>query len=252
MSLYVSRRSAVHDVDPITKLYYVAMAIVLPFMIPSFHAAWVCLLVSAALLLIAKVLRNALPMLGFVAFVLSTVIVIQSLFYPGNEHAMFYIGSLGWYEEGFLYGLGISFRALNIVCAFSILVLTTKPSDLVEALVRKGLSPRIGYVMSSVFQIIPQMVATMGTITDAQRSRGMETEGNLLVRTKAFLPLLGPVVLSSLLNTKERALALQVRGFNASGAKTFLYEQQSYRYSTHLRWAFAGIVLIAVVWRIVA
>ncbi|MFM1651411.1 energy-coupling factor transporter transmembrane component T family protein [Brevibacillus sp. B_LB10_24] len=252
MSLYVNRHSPVHSVDPITKLYYIGAAIVVPFIAPSFHAAWVWLLLSVCLLLIAKVFRRALPILGFVAFVLATVIVIQSLFHPGNATAWFYIGSIGVYQEGFWYALGICFRALNIVCAFSILVLTTKPSDLVEALVRKGLSPRIGYVLSSVFQIIPQMVATMGTITDAQRSRGMETDGSLLVRIRAFFPLLGPVVLSSLLNTKERALALQVRGFNATGEKTFLHEQQTYPYSAVLQWGLIGVVMIVIIWRILS
>ena len=56
------------------------------------------------------------------------------------------------------------------------------------------------------------MTGTMNTITDAQRSRGLETEGSLLTRAKAFLPLISPVVMSSLINTRERAVALEVRG----------------------------------------
>ena len=50
-----------------------------------------------------------------------------------------------------------------------------------------GFSPRFGYIVTSVFQIIPQMMGTMNTIMDAQRSRGLETEGNLRTRAKAFL-----------------------------------------------------------------
>ena len=57
-----------------------------------------------------------------------------------------------------------------------------------------GFPPRFGYMISSVFQIIPQMMGTMNTIMDAQRSRGMEMEGNLFVRAKAFIPLIVPVV----------------------------------------------------------
>ena len=40
----------------------------------------------------------------------------------------------------------------------------------------------MGYIITSVFQIVPQMTGTMNTITDAQRSRGLETEGSLLTR----------------------------------------------------------------------
>lgn len=53
------------------------------------------------------------------------------------------------------------------------------------------------------------MSGTMNTIMDAQRSRGLETEGNLITRAKSFLPLISPVVMSSLINTRERAIALE-------------------------------------------
>ena len=69
----------------------------------------------------------------------------------------------------------------------------------------------------------PQMTGTMNTISDAQRSRGMETEGSLLTRAKAFLPLISPVVMSALTSTRERAIALEVRGFGGSAKKTYLY-----------------------------
>ena len=35
-----------------------------------------------------------------------------------------------------------------------------------------------------------------------------------LVRAKAFIPLISPVITSSLINTRERAIALEVRGFD--------------------------------------
>jgi hypothetical protein len=108
--------------------------------------------------------------------------------------------------------LGDCLQVLNMLGSFSLLVLTTKPNDLIESLVRRGLSARIGYVLSSVLQIIPQMAASMETIMDAQRSRGMEMEGKLLIRLKAFIPLIGPVVMSSLIGVKERAMALEVMG----------------------------------------
>lgn len=252
MSLYVEKDSAIHRVDPITKLAYIATAIAIPIIVPSLHAAWVCMLISFGLLAEGRVFRRGLAVIGFVGFVLVTVVIIQGFFHVGNETVLFTVGTWPFYKEGLLFALGISFRALNIVGAFLILVLTTKPADLVEALVRRGLSPRIGYVLNSVFQIIPQMMATVGTITDAQRSRGVETEGSLMTRIKAFLPLLGPVVLSSLLDTRERTLALQARGFNVPGRKTFLNKEKRYRHAGILRLAMLVIVAAALLWRIFA
>ena len=146
--------------------------------------------------------------------------------------------------------LRIVIRVITIVAAFLLLVLTTKPADLVEELVRRGLSPRLGYVLDSIFQILPQMIKTTRTIMDAQRSRGLETEGNLWVRVKAFLPLIGPVVMSSLIHAKERALALEVRGIHFEGKRTWLREKRKYPYSRAIG---AGLLLVlapSVVWRI--
>lgn len=94
------------------------------------------------------------------------------------------------------------------------------------------------------------MQATMGKITDAQRSRGMETEGNLSTRIQAFFPLIIPVVLNSLNDTRERAIALEIRGFGSKSARTFLNEKQEYPYKHILR----GFILVgligAIVWRV--
>ena len=57
----------------------------------------------------------------------------------------------------------------------------------------------------------------------------METEGKLMTRLKAFLPLISPVVMSALTSTRERAIALEVRGFGSKVKKTYLY---SHPYST--------------------
>lgn len=119
-----------------------------------------------------------------------------------------------------------------------------------DELEKSGFSPRFGYVINSVFQILPQMMATKDTITDAQRSRGMETEGNLRVRIKAFLPLISPVVMSSLINTRERAIALDVRGFGRKQKKTWLYDRPKYKWDPVTRVILVVLMIITIVWRI--
>ena len=137
-----------------------------------------------------------------------------------------------------------------MLLAFAVLVLTTRPAVLVDDLEQAGFSPRFGYMICSVFQIIPQMMGTMNTILDAQRSRGMETEGNILVRARAFLPLISPVVNSSLINTRERAIALEVRGFDSKEKKTFLQDRKL-RGADKRFIAFMAVLLFAsLIWRI--
>ena len=140
---------------------------------------------------------------------------------------------------------------LNMLLAFSVFVLSTKPAELVDDLEQIGFPPRFGYMISSVFQIIPQMMGTMNTIMDAQRSRGMEMEGNLFVRAKAFIPLIVPVVSSSLINTRERAIALEVRGFDSKEKKTFLTDGKMGRGDRLFMAAMVLFIVCAVGWRAV-
>ncbi|MDR1559748.1 MAG: energy-coupling factor transporter transmembrane protein EcfT [Clostridiales bacterium] len=252
LTLYVDKQSFVHAVDPITKLFYVAFAILTSMLVPTAYAGVICALLSLSLLCLAKVIKNASPVFLFIGFVLFTVVVIQGLFGVNNQTEAFRLSGLIFYREGLITGAKIILRVVNIVSAFLILTLTTKASDLVEDLVRAGLSPRIGYVITSVFQIIPQMISSADIIMDAQRSRGMETEGGLMVRMKAFIPLIGPVVLDSFMSTKERAMALEARAFSAPNKKTFLRERPAYTYAAKLRGAFVVLTLAALIWRLAA
>jgi energy-coupling factor transport system permease protein len=252
LSLYQKRDSIIHKIDPISKLYYIAGAILIPIIASANIVALACLFISILILLLGKVFRKVLPLISFSLIVLLSIIIIQGLFNKSNRTELYSIGSIIFYKEGLMYALRICMRVINIICAFSILILTTKPSDLIEALVRKGLSPRLGYVLSSVLQIIPQMVSTMDTISDAQRSRGMETEGKLFTRIKAFIPLIGPVVMNSLISTRERAMALEVRGFNIKTKKSFLNAESDYKYNTAIKIIIILLISASVIWRILS
>ena len=229
ISLYEDLSTPIHRIEPLSKILYIIVAILLPVIWRQKMVTLGWIVASLVILKLGKVLKRTLPLVGCSAIVILTVIIIQGLFRAGNTIPIWTIGPLIFYKEGLIFGLGIGLNVLNLLFSVCILILTTKPSDLVEALVRIGLSPRLGYVLGSVFQIIPQMSSTMNTITDAQRSRGMETEGNLIIRIKAFFPLMGPVVMNSLIATRERAIALEVRGFNSTQKRTYINVYQPTR-----------------------
>ncbi|WP_291580541.1 energy-coupling factor transporter transmembrane component T family protein [Clostridium sp. UBA6640] len=250
LTLYSKQNTIIHKINPINKIMYIVASILIPIIIPKITVALMCLAISIFILLIGKVFKKVIPLLGFSLILLFSIILIQGLFKADNITPVFSVGNFIFYKEGLFYALKICIRVLNILCSFSILILTTKPSDLIEELVRKGLSPKIGYVLSSVLQIIPEMSSTMGTITDAQRSRGMETEGKLLTRIKAFFPLIGPVVMNSLVATRERAMALEVRGFNSKIKKSFLNESQSSSYDRGAKWFLIWSIVLAIIWRV--
>lgn len=251
-SVYVDQKTFVHSIDPISKLCYVAFAILFPVIINEVKIYFLFIAINLCILIAGKVIKNSFAVFGFVLVVLSTVFLIQGLFGVNNQTPVFAVLGQTFYKEGLLQALMISQRVINIVASFMVLVLTTKPDDLVCGLEKLGLSPRLGYVIVSVFQIIPQMMSAIDTITDAQRARGMETEGKLATRIKAFFPLIGPVVLNSLIGTKERAMALEVRGFDSKTKKTYLNEPADFKYGGLLKFSAAVMLAGACVWRIIS
>ncbi len=250
ITLYEDKNSILNKFSPEVKMLYVAAAIIISGVSGTKLVGIGFILFSILLLSTSNVIKKTLPILMMSGFVICTVTVIQGMFRAGNVTPVFNIGPAVFYREGLLFAFNIAVNIINILLSFCVLVLTTKPSDMMENFIRKGFSSRIGYVFISIFEIIPQMTETMSTIMDAQKSRGMETEGNLLVRMKAFIPLISPVVMSSLVNTKERAMALEVRGFNAKNKKTFLNEEKKNKADDIIKIILLSAIVIVVSWRV--
>ncbi|MEH7235804.1 energy-coupling factor transporter transmembrane component T family protein [Bacillus sp. JJ1562] len=253
MTLYVDRKSFIHDkIAPLTKLLYVMVSIAITYIYPNLPFVLSVAFFSGIVLVVGKVFRKIIPILALSMLLIISIIIVQGFFHPENETVLFSIGILTFYKEGLSYAALLTLRVMNMIMAFGILILTTKHDELVEAIIKKGLSPKIGYVLLSVLQLIPQMRATMGKITDAQAARGLETKGNLRVRMKAFFPLIVPVVLNSLNNTRERAIALEVRGFNTGIKKTFLNVAKEYHHQRLIQLILWVALIATIVWRILS
>ena len=72
--------------------------------------------------------------------------------------------------------------------------------------------------------------------------------GKILKKT---VPLIFPVVMRFLINTRERAIALEVRGFGAGKKKTWLAERTPHKGDRAVTILLGLCILAAVVWRIV-
>ena len=242
ISLFVDNGTYLTKVHPFTKLMYIAAAISIPLISGRLWMFGVFIAVSLLVLASGKILKKTLPLIAFSFTILLTIFLIHGLFNQKNVNVLFQVVGLKFYREGIFYALHIGLNILNMLLSFAVFV---------DELEKRGFSPRFGYIVTSVFQIIPQMMGTMNTIMDAQRSRGLETEGNLRTRGKAFLPLISPVVMSSLINTRERAIALEVRGFGAGKKKTWLTERTRHKGDREITIFLGVCILAAVVWRIV-
>ncbi|MCR4590945.1 MAG: energy-coupling factor transporter transmembrane protein EcfT [Lachnospiraceae bacterium] len=250
LSLYKDKGTWLNRLHPFTKLLYVLAAILIPLIGGKLFLFPLVIAMSLILLITGRVFKHALPLVAFSFTLIIVIFLIQGLFYHKNENPIFSIWVLTFYREGMLYALRIALNIINMLLSFAVFVLTTSPQDLVEEMEKKGFSPKFGYVINSVFQIVPQMMKTKDTIVDAQRSRGMETEGSVLTRIKAFLPLISPVVMSALINTRERAIALEVRGFGRKNKRSYISERQKNPADTVVSLVLVIMIILVIIWRV--
>jgi energy-coupling factor transporter transmembrane protein EcfT len=102
-------------------------------------------------------------------------------------------------------------------------------------------------MLASMQNIIDLRKASV-TILDSQKSRGIETDGNVFVRTRAFFPTLGPLLLGAIASTEEKVIAMDARAFSVKGKHTFLRELAPVSPREKLLsagvWVFCGLTLV--------
>jgi energy-coupling factor transport system permease protein len=250
-----TRLEAALRLHPLTSLGFSLLAVVAGASLPSAPlvlAVFLVLLVPLAALAhrLGAFLRTCARILW--PFVVSLVL-IQGFFTPGPS-VLFRLGPFDYTRQGLEVALLFSSRLLVGLGAATLLMMITRPDALMRALVERGLPNQIAYIVVTTLQIVPTFQARAHAILDAQRSRGLETEGPLPVRLRAFAPLVGPLILSSLMEIEERAIALEARAFNRPGRRTSLVTLEDSRLQALARglMLLAGLALIVgrfTVWR---
>ena len=234
---------------PLTKFYFSLLIFGVVLVVPGHEFAFAVFLFLLAISIFAGVSKEFLRVVfKALVFVLVIVFIMQLFFYPGNV-VMWEWGIFQVKQEGLEYGLILTSRILAMGSAFILFFRMTEVRDFVKSLEDKGLPPMGAYVVLSTLQIIPEMRRQANTIMEAQKTRGVETEGSLLVRAKAFLPTLTPLILSSISNTEERAITLESRAFSAPVRKTSLHQLTKNRADRILPKTFMVIFVGLLVWR---
>lgn len=95
-------------------------------------------LISFVLLKSGRLIKKALPLIAFSFTIILTIFLIHGLVNQQNKNVLFAIGFLRFYKEGLLYAAHIGLNILNMLLSFTIVVLSTRPSELVDELERKG------------------------------------------------------------------------------------------------------------------
>jgi len=208
-------------------------------LVPAFVLA-VGVVLPAALAGVLRALLRATLVLTLPLAI--SVLLVNLLFFPGGQEILIRLGPLTATAEGLRYGVEVLVRLLAISGGVALFYLTTRSGDLTLDLERRGVSPRLAFVANASIGTVPAILERAETITQAQRARGLDTEGSAWARVRGVIPIVGPVILGSISDVEERTLALEARGFGRPGRRTLLWEPPDSARQRVARWAMVAAI----------
>jgi energy-coupling factor transport system permease protein len=199
--------SWLHRLDPAAKI----VSLILWFAVILMLSQPATLLLLAALVVAAFFLSGTASVLRRFASFLAVLFVMA-----WGLWGIFSADPAGW-EKGLRLG-----GRLSLLLALGLLALaSTRVEELAAGLRRLGLPFPVAFSLTLAFRLIPLFVSTGHAIAEAQACRGLDPRrGSLPVRLRRYVPLLVPLVLSSLRSAGSLAAALEGRGLGMGPSRT--------------------------------
>jgi len=258
--LRIRKNNVIADLYPLTKLWiailYSFCVIILGtmkvdgypvYLMAAFVFVPVLALLSGVFNKFLKVFKGIFTFCLFILVVQALVIKSEEIVFGFKLFRNF---SINVYKAGLQKGLDLSFNIMNIASILAWFFQTTENKELAYALEKKGMPPKASYVFLSTLQMIKVLQRNSRTIMNAQQARGVETEGNLFVRVRAFLPSMIPLIMGSIANTEERVLTLESKGFSVKCKKTHIFDVVPSGNERTAMIIAVAITILVVVWRV--
>jgi energy-coupling factor transport system permease protein len=239
--------SPYHRLNPLTKAVIATIGSVGAFVAGGYVvpiAIDVAMLVLAARAgVLGRLVRTSL----LLTLPIAISVVLVSVFTRAGTTVLFVIGPFDATLEGVDFAAQTLVRLLAISLSVGLFVLATDAQAFVLDLERRGASPRLAFVALATIEAVPTLVSRAQVIAESQRARGLDTEGSLRARLRGVMPLIGPVIIGSLTDVEERALALESRAFSRPGRRQLLWSIADRGWERALRWLLvAAFVATAV------
>lgn len=217
-----------HRIHPITKLIFTVILVILAVMtsdllllgfllVVVFLAAW-----AGGL---GRGLTEQIPLLLVlgVMLVLFTVLTMQGgevLFTLIPAGIPFIGGGLPVTTGALLFGTILSLRFAVMLFAFQLLVVSTKPGELVTTL--RQLKMPIDYTLMFLIALrfIPTLQREGIRISEAQLARGYAPGDGLMGKVRGLKPVILPLILNSLGKADTLGLTIDMRGYRRGKAET--------------------------------
>lgn len=237
---------AYRSLNPTTKLVVAVCEALVAFTVRGWSGPLAVLLALALTAAVARLGRSLLPFLLATIPLTASILLVNTFLFPGATDRIFSFGPLVPTWTGLEAALQATLRVIAFAMSVAVLVLTTRPDELVADLERRGAARGVTFVIGATVRTIPRLIQRAREITEAQRARGLDTQGRLWRRLWGVLPLAAPLVFASLNEVEQQTMALEARAFSAPGRRTALRVFPEGPGEHILRWAMAGGTTILI------
>ena len=225
---YYPAKSALHRLDPRTKLIGTLVFIVSVFLFHTFLGYAVATVFLGGMILTSKVpVKFMFKGLKAIFLILMITVVFNILLTPGD--VLWQWGILRVTKEGLSLEGRMAIRLAYLVIGSSVMTLTTTPNQLTDGLERL-LRPlnkihvpvhEIAMMMSIALRFIPILLEETDKIMKAQIARGADFEtGNIIQKAKNMVPLLVPLFISAFRRANDLAMAMEARCYHGGDHRT--------------------------------
>lgn len=220
---YINRDSFLHRMNPLSKIAAVTGIIALSVFTTNPEVLTVMVLGIFLVSLGAGLQKELLKQLKLLIFLSITLILLTVFTLKSGETVGYLIpactltvGGLVPITTGALdFGTVLSLRFFAMLFAFQLMVVTTKPSDLMKALL--AIHIPVDYVLMFVIALrfIPSLQIEGQRIHEAQIARGYNPGKGLRGKIMSVKPILVPLVANSLGRTQVLGLTMDMRGYRS-------------------------------------
>lgn len=227
---YCEGKSLLHRLDPRAKIM-MSMLFIADIFIAKNAWAFALLLVFTAMCIVISgiklkiIIRGLKPIIVIMAFT-----AVINIFWYSGDTLLFEFWKIHVYLEGILNALLIVLRVVLLLMGTSvILTYTTTPlalTDGLEQLLRPLAKIKVpvhefSLMMTIALRFIPTLIEETQKIMNAQKARGADfSEGSLMSRAKALVPVLVPLFTSAFRRADDLAVAMECRCYRGGVGRT--------------------------------
>jgi len=213
---------AYRRLNPTTKLLIALAEALIAFGVRGWSGPVVVLAIVLASGARAGVGARLVPFLLATIPLVASILLVNTFLYPGATDRIFVLGPLAPTWTGLVFAGQATLRVIAFAMSAAVLGLTTGPDELVADLERRGMGRRTAFVLSATVRSVPRVLERVREITEAQRARGLDTEGRIWRRVRGLVPLAGPLLFGALTDVEEQTMALEARGFSAPARRAVI------------------------------